>query len=88
MPTDELNIKLPDDRSNLTTQLMVLKQEIRARLPLATSARIFDYREIKATLTFIVDLLVYFSWANAALRYIMIFYQVVLTVESTLRQDR
>ena len=87
MPTDELNIKLPNNRENLTTELMILKQEIRARLPF-TSARIFDFREIKATITVIVDLLVYFSWVNAALRYIMIFFQVVLTVESTLRQSK
>lgn len=86
--SNNLVIKLPKDRGNISTQLMTLKQDIRSHLSSSSRARIIDYEEIKVTLYFAVQVMLYLFWIIAGLLYVMIFYQVILVVESILRQSQ
>ena len=85
--SNNLVIKLPENRDGMATSLMTLKQDIRSTLGSNSRARILDYKEIKETLQFAVSVILFLFWIIAGLLYVMIFYQVILVVESLLRQS-
>ena len=68
--------------------MIKLKQEFKVAMPQDRRCIILDYREIKHMVYKSINILLFLFYCLVFLLYFMIFYQIILVVESNLREAR